>query len=205
MWSLCCVFFMSRLCHDLSNVVSMWDLCRDPSNVFSISSLCCNPPNVFPMWSLCLEPSNVFFKWILCHDTSNVFFLWSFCHFYPMSYLYGFPKTKQHMISQFFQACYTFLFFLFCSTASRLRQFSSIKSVDNFHVNHQTVCVNCNIFFSKGRIISIALFQDSLLLSVPYFTLSIFTLIWGKCLDIGRARKFVTTTTARKISMLLGE
>jgi len=125
--------------------------------------------------------------------------------FHPMSYLYDFPRTKQYMISYFFQACYTFLFILLCSTSSRLRQFSSIKRVYIFHVNHQIVCIKCNVFFSQARIIPIALFQDSFLVSVPYITLNIFALIWAKCMDIGRTRKFITTTTARKISTLLGE
>lgn len=216
------IYQMSSLCEVCVGKLQVSSLCRDCAMIYQMLSPCeifamiYQMSSLYDVWAVIHQMS---FLYEVCATSHQMSSLCEFCvmiHqmsslcgvsaiFHPMSYLYGFPKTKQYMTSQCFQACYTFLCILFCLMSSRLRQFSSIKRVDSFHVNHQIVCVNCNVFFSWEGIISIALFQDSLLLSVPYFTLSIFTLIWGKCLDIGRTKKFITTTAARKMSMFLGE
>jgi ACS family sodium-dependent inorganic phosphate cotransporter len=54
-------------------------------------------------------------------------------------------------------------------------------------------------------IILLVLFQNSLLSSLPYLTLWIFSLIVGKWLDFGRSKKVISTTTARKIATFFGE
>ena len=196
--SLCevCAFIhqMSSLCGDcclhVKTGVSMWDLCHDPSNVFSVGSLCCNPPNVFFMWILCHDTSNVFFMWSLCHFSSTVLFIW----LSQNKTIYDFPVLAR-MLHSFIHLIQLELKTIFLKKKKGL-----------YFPCELSYCLhNCNIYFSQERIVSIALFQDSLLVSVPFLTLSIFTLIWGKCLDIGRRRKFITTTTARKMSMLLGE
>ncbi|XP_069700128.1 sialin [Periplaneta americana] len=42
--------------------------------------------------------------------------------------------------------------------------------------------------------------QNSLISSIPYLTLWLFSTVLSKCLDIGRTKKFISTTIARKIA-----